>query len=314
MTTGSYFNIFRGATFCLFALTGIAFCSVAQAAVLEYTPAHLAAERRMALVIGNDAYSQIVPLKIARNDARLMAQVLKKAGFEVTMANDLDRDTLWSTIDAFKGRIQKGDEVAFYFAGHGVQINSSQLLLPIDIAAKSDAQVQRDGVPLIDVQDALKDARFALLVIDACRDNPFPKTGTRAIGGTRGLERADPTTGQIIMMSAGRNQKALDYVPGRSADHGLFTWELSQTLSTPGVEIRAALEQVKDRVDEQARRAGHEQRPSLVNDLRGNYYLLASLKPEPLPDTPQPGQNGGISLEDLAKAITPVRPRTEAHG
>jgi uncharacterized caspase-like protein len=249
---------------------------------------------RLALVIGNDAYKQVEPLKNARNDARLMAGVLKKAGFEINIASDLTRDGLWSAIDTFKGRIQKGDEVAFYFAGHGVQINSNQLLLPVDIAAKTDAQVQRDGVPLIDIQDALKDARFALLLIDACRDNPFPKAGTRGIGGTRGLERAEPSTGQIIMMSAGRNQKALDRVPGESSANGLFTWELAQVLQTPGIEIRTALEQVKDRVDDKAKRAGHEQRPSLVNDLKGNFYLVpgepaqvASVRVEPV-FIPQP--------------------------
>jgi len=263
---------------------------------------------RLALVIGNDGYQKIVPLKNARNDARLMAGILKKAGFDVTQANDLGRDGLWSTIDTFKGRINKGDEVVFYFAGHGVQIGANQLLLPTDIDARNDAQVQRDGVPLLDVQDALGDARVGVLLLDACRDNPFPKTGTRAIGGTRGLSPPEPSTGQIIMMSAGRNQKALDYVPGQQQGNGLFTWELSQALQTPGIEIRAALEQVKDRVDEAARKAGHEQRPSLVNDLRGNFYLtsanavqLASIKPEPVSPTARPVQMNILSLKDLQK-------------
>ena len=243
---------------------------------------------RLALVIGNDAYSEVEPLKNARNDARLMASVLRKAGFEVTTADNLNRTNLWRTLDIFKGRIQKGDEVVFYFAGHGVQIGANQLLLPTDIAAQNDGQVQRDGVPLVDVQDALKDARLSVLLIDACRDNPFPKTGTRSIGGTRGLAPAEPSTGQIIMMSAGRNQKALDRVPDSKQANGLFTWELSQVLQTPGIEIRAALEDVKNRVDDKARRVGHEQRPSLVNDLRGNFYLLggavtqvASVRAEP---------------------------------
>jgi formylglycine-generating enzyme required for sulfatase activity len=263
---------------------------------------------RLALVIGNDAYQKVNPLKNARNDARLMASILQKAGFDVTQASNLGRDSLWSTIDTFKGRINKGDEVVFYFAGHGVQIGANQLLLPTDIEARNDAQVQRDGVPLLDVQDALKDARVAVLLLDACRDNPFPKTGTRAVGGSRGLTPPEPSTGQIIMMSAGRNQKALDYVPGQQQGNGLFTWELSQVLQTPGVEIRAALEQVKERVDDKARKAGHEQRPSLVNDLRGNFYLangnavqLASLKPEPVTPTALPGQTSGLALEDLQK-------------
>lgn len=230
---------------------------------------------RFALVIGNDQYQAVDKLKNARNDATLMAGVLKKAGFDVTQASDLGRERLWSTIDTFKARLGKGDEVVFYFAGHGVQIGSNQLLLPTDIKALNESQVQRDGVPLVDIQDALKDARVAVFIIDACRDNPFPKVGTRSLGATRGLLPPEPSTGQIIMLSAGRNQKALDEVPGVRSTNGLFTWELAQVLQTPGLEIRVALEQVKEAVDDKARRARHEQRPSLVNDLRGSFYFIA---------------------------------------
>ena len=233
--------------------------------------------RRLALVLGNDAYQKVGALKNARNDALLMATTLKKAGFEVTQASDLGRDLMWKSIDNFRGRINKGDEVVFYYAGHGVQINSNQLLLPVDISAESDGQVQRDAVSLVDIQDALKDARFALLVIDACRDNPFPKAGGRSIGGgVRGLLAPDPVTGQVIVMSAGRNQKALDNVPGETRSNGLFTWELAQAMQAPGVEIRTALEQVKDRVDDKAKSVGHDQRPSMVSDLRGSFYFFGS--------------------------------------
>ena len=237
--------------------------------------ADAASAARLALVIGNDQYANIERLKNAKNDAKLIAGFLKKAGFEVTQANDLGRNQIWSALDTFKGRINKGDEVVFYFAGHGVQIGSNQLLLPTDIEAKGESQVQRDGVSLVDVQDALKDARVAVMLVDACRDNPFPKQGTRSVGATRGLVPPEPSTGQIIMMSAGRNQKALDSVPGQNTGNGLFTWELVQLLQTPGLEVRTALEQVKDRVDDKARRANHEQRPSVVSDLRGNFFFIA---------------------------------------
>jgi len=233
-----------------------------------------ASAKRLALVIGNDQYQRVEKLDNARNDARLIAAVLTKAGFSVTQANDLDRDRLWSTIDAFKGRIDRGDEVVFYFAGHGVQIGSAQLLLPTDIKSANESQVQRDGVPLIDVQDALRDARVAIFIIDACRDNPFPKQGTRTLGATRGLLPPDPSTGQIIILSAGRNQKALDFVPGKTRANGLFTWELAQIIQTPGIEIRNAMEQVKDTVDDKARAVNHAQRPSLVSDLRGSFYFI----------------------------------------
>ncbi len=256
-------------------------------------PAHAA---RLALVIGNDQYTNIERLKNARNDAKLISGVLKQAGFEITQVNDLGREQLWTAIDTFKGRINKGDEVVFYFAGHGVQIGANQLLLPTDIKARSEAEIQRDGVPLVDIQDALKDARVAVLLIDACRDNPFPKQGTRSLGGTRGLSPPEPSTGQIIMMSAGRGQKALDSVPGQSTANGLFTWELAQLLQTPGLEIRAALEQVKDRVDDKARKVNHQQRPSVVSDLRGNFFFIA------------PGANVTIQVSPTTTPAPTARP------
>ena len=267
--------------------------------------------KRIALVIGNDQYASVEKLKNARNDARLIASVLTKAGFGVTQANDLGREGLWSTIDAFKSNIGKGDEVVFYFAGHGVQIGSTQLLLPTDINPKSEAQVQRDGVPLIEVQDAFKDARVAIFIIDACRDNPFPKQGTRTLGASRGMLPPEPSAGQIIMLSAGRNQKALDQVPGQNVSNSLFTWELAQAIQNPGMEIRSALERVKDLVDDKARAAQHEQRPSLVNDLRGNFYFFgpttvivgpqAPPKPEAVAPSVRPGQVQGLSLADLER-------------
>ena len=230
--------------------------------------------KRLALLIGNDAYRNVEPLKNAKNDARLLAAVLKKANFEVTLVSDLDRGGFWNAVDTFKGRINKGDEVVFFFAGHGVQIGANQLLLPVEITNQSDKQIERDAIALVDVQDALRDARFAMLVIDACRDNPFPKQGERSIGATRGLLPPEPATGQVIVMSAGRNQKALDGVPGGTIKNGLFSWELAKVLQQPGLEVRNAMEQVKERVDDIAKRENHAQRPSIVNDLRGNFYFF----------------------------------------
>lgn len=258
-------------------------------------PAHAA---RLALVIGNDSYQKISTLKNARNDAKLIADVLKRAGFEVTYSADLNLDKMWDIIDNFKGRIHKGDEVVFYFAGHGVQIKSNQLLLPIDMVAQNDEQVQRKGVSLVDVQEALKDARMALLLIDACRNNPFPqKSGTRTIGGgTRGLLPPEPSTGQVVMMSAGRNQEALDSIPGKeSIPNGLFAYELARTLKTPGLEIRAALRQVKDSVDDQAKTIGHEQRPSVVDDLRGDFCFISCN-----PNTQPPVNRNTIVTESIS--------------
>ena len=241
---------------------------------------------RLALLIGNDSYRSVGPLVNARNDARLMAQTLQRAGFDTTLVSDLDRTRFWAAIDSFKGRVQKGDEIVFYFAGHGVQIGANQLLLPVDIIRQNERQVERDGVSLVEVQDALKDARFAMFVIDACRDNPFPKIGGRSVGGERGLLPPEPATGQVIVMAAGRNQAALDRVPDNAANNGLFTYELAQALQQPGVDVRALLETVKERVDDKAKLVGHEQRPSFVNDLRGNFYFFGPTTAQVAPPAP----------------------------
>ena len=121
----------------------------------------------------------------------------------------------------------------------------------------------------------------------------------------------EPSAGQIIMLSAGRNQKALDQVPGQSVSNSLFTWELAQVIQNPGMEVRSALERVKDLVDDKARAAQHEQRPSLVNDLRGNFYFFgpttvivgpqAPAKPEAVAPSVRPGQVQGLSLADLER-------------
>lgn len=255
--------------------------------------------KRLALVIGNDSYKSVQPLRNARNDARLIAGVLRKAGFTVTTESDVDRTRFYTALDNFRVQIGRGDEVVFYYAGHGVQVGANQMLLPVDIAADSDRAVERNAVTVIDVQDAIRDARVALLILDACRDNPFPKQGTRSIGGTRGLIPPDPVAGQLVVMSAGRNQKALDRVPGEKVANGLFTYELAQAIQTPGVDVRTAMEQVKDRVEDRARQANHEQRPSLTNDIRGSFYLFGQA-------TVRAGPTGSASTVSAAADSTPA--------
>ena len=230
--------------------------------------------KRFALVIGNDSYRTVEPLKNARNDARAFAQTMRDAKFEVIAQDDLSREQFWGVIDKVKGRMNKGDELVFYFAGHGVQIGANQYLLPVDIPVPdSDRQVERSAIPLVEVLESFSEARVSVFVIDACRDNPFPKRSTRSIGGTRGLSRPEPTTGQIVILSAGRDQKALDSVPGRSSQNGLFTHELIQVIRNGNPEVRNAFEIVKERVDDIARKVNHQQRPAVSHDLRGNFFF-----------------------------------------
>ena len=237
-----------------------------------------AAAARVALVIGNDAYTHVRPLSNAGNDARLMATTLTAAGFDVIggVRANLDRKAMWSALDQLQVRIAKGDDVVFYYAGHGVQIRADSLLLPIDIEAENDDQVLRDGINLVEVQDELKNARFALMVVDACRNNPFPpKPGrTRGVGEPAGIVPIEPARGNVILLSASRNQQALDEVPGLTKSNGLFTYTLVQALKTPGVEVVQAMHNVREQVERQARLANHEQRPALVEEMDGTFFFF----------------------------------------
>lgn len=235
---------------------------------------------RVALVIGNDAYTHVRPLSNAGNDARLMAAALKAAGFDVVggVRTNLDRKAMWAALDQFQVRIAKGDDVVFYYAGHGVQIRADSLLLPIDIEADNDDQVLRDGINLVEVQDEMKNAQFALMVIDACRNNPFPpKPGkTRGVGEPAGIVPIEPARGNVILLSASRNQQALDEVPGVTKSNGLFTYTLVQQLKTPGVDVVQAMHNVREQVEQQARLANppHEQRPALVEEMDGSFFFF----------------------------------------
>jgi hypothetical protein len=259
---------------------------------------------RLALVIGNDTYLSVSRLTNARNDARLMAAALRDASFDVTEVSDLDLRRMWRAIEAFQARIRKGDDVVFFYAGHGVQIGSDPVLLPVDIVAESDTQVLREAVPLARVQDMFKDARLALLVIDACRDNPFPPKGTRSLGATRGLAGIEAADGTAIIMSASRGQRALDSVPGLTTDNGLFTFEFVRALRVPGADLRTVLQDVRERVEDRARRANAAQRPALVDETRGTFYFF--------PPVASAGRAGPSNAGSSPNATTRIQTTEEA--
>jgi uncharacterized caspase-like protein len=284
--------------------------AVLLALVAAWIPATSAQAKRLALVIGNDSYRAVAGLANARNDARLMADLLRAAGFEVVEKNDLDRGGFLDEVEVLQKRLAKGDEVVFYFAGHGVQIGNDAVLLPVDIKATSSGRVRQDGVPLFDVQEALKDARVSLLIIDACRDNPFLREGKRGVGDDRGLAvPPDLSSGQAIIMSASRGQRALDKVPGDAAAHnGLFTHEFVAVMRQPGLDLTRGLKLVQERVKDLAAKANHEQRPGLHDELSGSFFFFQPRGPQALTrpaETVQsaatPGATGGISLDDLER-------------
>jgi caspase domain-containing protein len=230
--------------------------------------------RRMALVIGNDSYQNVPALQNARSDAKAIAAALKDAGFEVTLKQDLNQRQMKAALRDFKTLVAGGDDVVFYFSGHGVQFSGSNYLVPVDISAESEAQVADDAIPLQRILDDLTEqkARFSLAIIDACRTNPFKEAG-RAIGG-RGLAAVTPATGQMIMYSAGAGQAALDSLGAKDGNpNGVFTRVLIQEMRKPGVAAGVMLKDVQSDVVELAHSIGHEQVPALYDQSLGKFYF-----------------------------------------
>lgn len=240
-------------------------------------PAHA---RRLALAIGNDNYQVVPKLNKAGNDAEAMGEEFKKAGFEVDVRKNVNYKNMVRTIDSFLAKVKKGDEVILFYAGHGVQLKTGPYLLPIDIEAENEAEIEKFAYGLYDLTEKIneKKAAFALMILDACRDNPFGSR-TRAIGATRGLNAVEPAKGQMVVYSASRGQQALDRLNEKDSNpNGVFTREFISKMRQPGVRVDELVRQVQDSVETMASKIGHEQRPALYNESRGSFYFYAPVE------------------------------------
>ena len=232
---------------------------------------------RKALIFGNNAYKTVSPLENAVADAQAMAKKLEMLGYSVTAEFDASRSKMLSTLRNFTYSVQGGDEVVFFYAGHGVELDGRNYLLPTDIYGEDPRQVQDDAIELQRVLSDMSDSRakFTLAVIDACRDNPFKGTG-RAIGG-RGLAPTTAATGQMVIFSAGTGQQALDRLGERDNDpNGLFTRIFMQEMAQPNVPIDRVVKKVRQRVVQMAESVGHQQVPAIYDQVVGDFFFLES--------------------------------------
>jgi Caspase domain len=256
-------------------LRGLDWIITALAAVVLTFGAAAAHASRIALVIGNDNYQHVTPLRNARADAKAVATSLESVGFTVTLKQDVSLSELKAALRTFKAQISGGDEVVFYFSGHGVQFDGTNYLVPVDLDPENEDQVADDSVPLQRVLDNLQDQKpsFALAIIDACRDNPFKGTG-RSIGG-RGLAPVTAANGQMVFYSAGAGQEALDRLDKRDSDpNGVFTRVLIKEIKTPGLPAEQMLKKVRDQVVDLAKQVDHVQVPALYDQSTGEFYFV----------------------------------------
>jgi tetratricopeptide (TPR) repeat protein len=267
-----------------FALTPYDIYEVAQArekarerlaALTPQAPAGATTTRRVALVIGNGAYQNVHPLANPPRDARLVADALRAVGFqEVTLANDLTRDKFFDTLHAFALAAEKADWAVVYYAGHGLEIGGVNYMVPVDAKLAVDKDAETEAVALEQVIAAVGAARkLHLVMLDACRDNPFAPAMQRTIAlklVDKGLSNIEPGAGLMVVYAAKHGETAQD---GKGIDSP-FAIAVARDVKEPHIEVRKLFDIVRDDVWNSTK---HEQQPFIYGSPPGreDFYFVA---------------------------------------
>jgi len=233
--------------------------SFALAATVSY------ADDRVALIIGNSAYTEVAALQNPKNDATDLAAELSQLGFSVEKVLDADRRGMESSIDRFVKRISSESAALFHYSGHGMQVQNENYLIPVDFRMTDEASVKFDAVSASKVHERMlgAGARLSMLVLDACRNNGFALS--RASGG--GLAMMTAGKGSFLAFSTAPGRTASDNPDGRN---GLFTAYFIEGLRTPGLSLDRLFSQVRERTYEAS---GEEQLPWTSSSVIGDFIF-----------------------------------------
>jgi hypothetical protein len=249
------------------------------------------ADKRVAFVVGNGAYRNVAPLPNPAVDARSMAKLLRNVGFDVVEGANLTRDKMTEKLLEFGKKAEGADVALFFYAGHGIAVNGTNYLLPVDADLKSEMDVKLGAAINVDVtlEQTMADAKVKLVLLDACRDNPFAARirsakATRSISVASGLAEMKSGEGTLIAFATGPGQTALD---GEAGTNSPFTRALLANIASPGVEIQQAMTKVRAQVNEETNK---NQLPWGHTNLIGTVYLNpvagAANAPAEAPNTP----------------------------
>ena len=249
------------------------------------------AEKRVALVLGNAAYQNVAKLPNPVNDGAVIAATLKNAGFDIVESRqDLPAAETRRTLRDFADRARDADIAVVYYAGHGIEVDGANYLIPVDAKLERDTDVYDEALSLDRVLLAIEPAKkLRLVILDACRDNPFSKNmkrtvASRAIG--QGLAKVEPNSpNMLIAYSAKAGSTAAD----GDGKNSPFTVALSKHLTTPGLDVRRAFGFVRDDV---LKTTGNRQEP----------FVYGSLGGEDVPLVPAPAR---LTTAPAASAASP---------
>lgn len=244
-----------------------ALAQVRLAALTPEAPAGNGITRRIALVIGNGAYKNVHPLDNPPRDARLIAASLHDLGFQTVMlSNDLTRDKFFEALHAFAKEAEKADWAVVYYAGHGFEIGGVNYLVPVDAKLAADKDAETEAVALEQVVAAVAGARkMRLVMLDACRDNPFAPTMQRTMAlklVDKGFSNIEPSAGFMVVYAAKHGETALD---GDGKDSP-FAVAVAHDIREPHIEVRKLFDIVRDDVWNATQ---HAQQPFTYGSLPG---------------------------------------------
>ncbi|WP_426439286.1 caspase family protein [Bradyrhizobium genosp. P] len=238
------------------------------------------AERRIALAIGNSFYERVPRLSNPVNDATAMSAMFKRAGFDlVEFKLDLKGQEMRRVLRNFSDEARDADIAIVYFAGHGIEIQGANYLIPIDAVLDRDIDADDEAIPLDRLLTIIEPARqLRLVILDACRDNPFSTTMKHTVASRaveRGLAKVEPVSPNTLIAFAA---KAGSTAADGDANNSPFTAALVKYLPTPGLDLRRAFGYVRDDVLKVTR---NRQEPFIYGSLGGNDVSLVPKPPEP---------------------------------
>jgi formylglycine-generating enzyme required for sulfatase activity len=237
--------------------------------VLKHEQGEQKDPQRVALIIGNGAYTHAPALKNPRNDASLVAATLRKLGFKVTTGTDKSQREMKKLIREFGEQLRGGGIVGlFYFAGHGVQARGHNYLIPVDAEIQSEADIEDVAVDVNYVLNVMDGAQNGLniVILDACRNNPFPRSFRSA---QEGLAQVKAPTGTMIAYATAPDSVAADGAGANSP----YTEELARQMQTPGVFLETMFRRVAEQV---SLRSGGRQEPWFSANVKGDFFFNES--------------------------------------
>ena len=253
----------------------------------------LAQQHRTALVIGNATY-ETGPLRNPVNDATDMAALLQRLGFEVALLKDAKLRAMEEAIETFSQKLRKGGVGLFYFAGHGVQVAGENYIVPIGARISREQDIRFETVQVGRILGGMEDAGndVNLIILDACRDNPFARSFRS--GAQRGLAVSQAVRGSLMAYATAPGKTAAD---GNSRN-GVYTQQLLRHMATPGMKVEDVFKRVRLSVEDAT---NGQQTPWETTSLRGDFYFAGpgstSASAAPPLETPQmlPPSSGTVS-------------------